>query len=95
MFTNAQWLDIAERTGWTFVQAGIGAVVATGLLDASGVPSGTDLKVAGAAAVVAGIKAVVSSFFGTGTASSLPASVSPQPADAPTVGSVPGDDLVP
>lgn len=76
--TKAQWLDLLERSAWTFAQTFVGVILATGLLDAGS----TDLeawKAAAIAAAIAGVKAVIATRFGNGTAATLPATVEPVP----------------
>ena len=70
--TKAQFLDLIERAAWTFAQAFVGIIIASGLIDTAS----TDLnawKAAGIAALIAGVKAVIAQQFGNGTAATLPA----------------------
>ena len=74
--TKDKLFDLLERSGWTFVQTFFATLLVTGVLDLDGF----DLdawKVAGVAALLAAIKAVIAQQFGTGTAATLPASVEP------------------
>jgi hypothetical protein len=76
--TKAQWLDLLERSAWTFVQTFLGVILAAGLLDSASF----DLeawKAAAIAAVIAGVKAIVAQQFGNGTAATLPAKDEPTP----------------
>lgn len=77
--TKTKILDIAERAGWTYVQAFVGFLIASEIwtaVDRIGVLKGA----AGAAlpAALAVIKGAVAGLFGNkATASTLPASVDP------------------
>ena len=74
--TKDKLFDLLERSGWTFVQTFLATLLVSGVLDASGFDVEA-WKVAGVAALLAAIKAVIAQQFGTGTAATLPAKVEP------------------
>lgn len=83
-FSGAQWLDILERLLWTALQV-VGADAVVQFFD-------WDTKwIVPIAALLAGIKGLLASKFGNGTASTLPVSVEPLPAAVPP----PGDHEAP
>lgn len=74
--TKDKLFDLLERSGWTFVQTFLATLLVSGVLDAGGFDVEA-WKVAGVAALLAAIKAVIAQQFGTGTAATLPAKVEP------------------
>lgn len=74
--TQDKWIDLLERTFWTFIQAFVGVFIATGVLDGDSLDA-TALKAAAIAAAIAAVKAVIAQQFGTGTAATVPAEHEP------------------
>lgn len=69
--TKAQWIDLLERSFWTFLQTFVGVFLATGVLDGGSLDS-VALKAAAIAAAIAAAKAVIAQQFGNGTAATVP-----------------------
>jgi len=69
--TKTQLLDLIERSAWTFMQAFVAVLVASGIFDTGG--DFEAWKAAAIAAVLAAVKAVVAQQFGDGSAATLPA----------------------
>jgi hypothetical protein len=68
--TKQQILDLLERSAWTFVQAFVAVLVASGIFDTGG--DFEAWKAAAIAALLAAVKAVVAQQFGNGTAATVP-----------------------
>lgn len=90
--TKDKLLDLLERSGWTFIQTFLATLLVSGVLDANGIDIEA-WKVAGIAALLAAIKAVIAQQFGTGTAATLPSKVEPvYPGDADQAWDIVADD---
>jgi hypothetical protein len=69
--TKAQFIDLIERSVWTFIQSFAGVFIATGVLDSTSLDT-VALKAAAIAAAIAAVKAVIAQQFGNGTAATVP-----------------------
>ena len=90
--TKDKLLDLIERSGWTFIQTFLATLLVSGVLDAGGFDVEA-WKVAGVAALLAAIKAVIAQQFGAGTAATLPVKAEPvYPGDADLEWDIVSDD---
>lgn len=74
--TKAQFIDLLERSAWTFFQTFVGVFIATGVLDSTSLDT-VALKAAAIAAGIAAVKAVIAQQFGNGTAATVPGADEP------------------